>query len=170
MKINSVDKLIEHLVQDLYDGENQTVAALPRLAENATDADLKNAFEMHMSQTNEHVKRLESVAESLEITLGNTTCYGMQGLLKEGEEAIKNVQAGPLLDAALIGGAQKVEHYEIAAYEDLIMHLDNAGDTENSDLLQETLNEEEETSEKLGELAEAGLVESSSTEDLMENE
>ncbi len=155
MKITNFTKLTQHQISDLYSAEQQLVKALPKMAEAATTPGLKKGFEVHLKQTKEHVERLEKVAKSFEIKIDDVTCKGMKGLIAEGEEAIESIKEGVLLDAALIGAAQKVEHYEISGYGTLISHLEEAGFDEAVTILEKTLAEEEETDENLTTIAAA---------------
>ncbi len=151
MKIDTPEKLLEHLLQDLYSAEQQLIVALPKMSEAATNANLKNGFKMHLEQTRTHVARLQQVADSLQISLGGTTCHGMQGLIKEGNEAIEDVDEGDLRDSLLVAGARTVEHYEILKYGMVIMMLEE-DDIDLVSILHETLKEEEDTDKKLGEM------------------
>lgn len=146
--------LLEELVQDTYSAEMQLVDALPQMAEAAHTPALKKAFQQHLKQTEEQVKRLEQAAEMMDIDLEGEDCEAMEGLVAEGEEIIENHDAGPVRDAALICAAQKVEHYEIAAYGSLVSMATAAGMTEAAALFSKTLAEEKDTDVKLTELAE----------------
>jgi ferritin-like metal-binding protein YciE len=143
------ETFIEEL-KDLYDAEKQLVKALPKMAKAAEHEELKAAFEEHLEQTQTHVERLEKVFEAFEETAKGKKCKAMQGLVEEGEDVIKEEQG----DAALICAAQKVEHYEIASYGSLRTWAEMLGEDEAVDLLQETLDEEKETDERLTEIAE----------------
>jgi ferritin-like metal-binding protein YciE len=134
----------------VLDAERQLLKALPKLAKASENEELRAAFEEHEQQTEEQIGRLEQVFESLDETARGKKCIGMEGLVKEGQEKIED-EAG---DAALIGAAQKAEHYEIAAYGTLIAWATAMEENEIIELLQETLDEEKETDEKLTTLAE----------------
>ncbi len=152
MKVTNIDELIEHQIQDIYDAETQLVEALPKMAEASSAESLRAAFEKHLDQTKEHVERITEVAKLMKVEKEGATCSGMKGLIEEGEETIKNVDAGPVLDLALVGAARRVEHYESAAYMVLIDQLEAAGETDAVGMLQQTLDEEEETDTALADL------------------
>jgi ferritin-like metal-binding protein YciE len=143
------ESFIEEL-RDLYDAEKQLLKALPKMAKAAEHEELKSAFEEHLQQTQEHVERLERVFEAIDEQPRGKKCKGMQGLIEEGSEHIKEDSG----DAALICAAQKAEHYEIAAYGSLAAWGELMEESEAVSLLQETLEEEKETDEKLTDLAE----------------
>jgi ferritin-like metal-binding protein YciE len=146
------DLYIDEL-KDLYNAENQLVKALPKMAKAASAQELKRGFEKHLEQTRGHVQRLEKIFESLDESPKGKKCAGMEGLVKEGSEVIEEDFEGALMDAALIGAAQRVEHYEIAAYGTAAEFAKILGESEHVALLEETLQEEKETDEKLTELA-----------------
>lgn len=139
-------------LKDLYSAENQLVKALPKMAKAATSRDLKAGFEEHLEQTKGHVQRLETIFEQLGESPKGKKCKGMEGLIEEGSEAIQEYE-GELLDAALIGAAQRVEHYEMAGYGTVSAFAEELGESEHVTLLNETLEEEKETDEKLSGLA-----------------
>ena len=143
---------IEEL-KDLYNAETQLVKALPKLARAATSEDLRRGFEDHLEQTKGHVERLQKIFDMLEESPKGKKCKGMEGLIEEGAEVTEEDYEGSLLDAALIGAAQRVEHYEIAGYGTVRSFAETLGETEHVSLLNETLEEEKETDEKLTELA-----------------
>ncbi len=145
------DLYIDEL-RDLYSAENQLVKALPKLAKAATSEDLSAAFEGHLEQTKGHVQRLEQIFESLGESPKGKKCVGMEGLVKEGSELSGEFER-KVLDAGLIGAAQRVEHYEIAAYGTVAAFAELLGESEQQSLLHETLQEEKETDEKLTELS-----------------
>jgi ferritin-like metal-binding protein YciE len=157
MKINSLDKLFEHELEDLLSAEQQLVEALPEMARAASEPALKSAFQDHLKQTRTHVTRLEKAFKKLGQEPKAHTCKGMQGLIKEGEEIIKNATDPMVMDAGLIGAAQRVEHYEIAAYGTARAHAEVLGHTELVDLLQTTLDEEGEANKLLTQLAEGRM-------------
>jgi ferritin-like metal-binding protein YciE len=140
-------------LKDLYSAENQLVKALPKMAKAASSDELREGFEEHLEQTRGHVQRLEEIFKSLGESPKGKKCMGMEGLVKEGSEVMDEDFEGALLDAALIGAAQRVEHYEIAAYGTVREMATVLGESEQASLLEETLNEEKETDEKLTELA-----------------
>ena len=146
------DLYIDEL-KDLYNAENQLVKALPKMAKAASSDELKQGFEEHLEQTRGHVLRLEKIFKSLDETPKGKKCAGMEGLVKEGSEVTEEDFEGALMDAALIGAAQRVEHYEIAAYGTVSEFAKILGESEHVSLLEETLQEEKQTDEKLTELA-----------------
>jgi ferritin-like metal-binding protein YciE len=140
-------------LKDLYSAENQVVKALPKMAKAASSDELRQGFENHLEQTRGHVQRLEKIFESLGESPKGKKCKGMVGLIEEGEEVIGEDFEGALMDAALIGAAQRVEHYEMAAYGTVCAFAKELGETEHESLLKETLEEEKETDEKLTKLS-----------------
>ena len=157
MSVESMEKLLVHELKDLYNAESQLVKALPKMADAASNADLKLAFKTHLTQTQEHVRRIEKIFESLEGKPAGKHCKGMEGLIEEGKEIIEEDMPDTLRDAALIGAAQKVEHYEMAAYGTLLAWAGALGHREVAVLLQQTLEEEKAADEKLNEIAEGGI-------------
>jgi ferritin-like metal-binding protein YciE len=158
MKIQSMEDLMVHELQDLRSAEEQLVEALPKMAEAATSAQLKKAFNAHLKQTQTQLTRVEKALEHLGKGPGNMKCKGMEGLVKEGDEVIKNVTDSATRDVALIGAAQRVEHYEIAGYGTARAHAEELGLTEIADLLQLTLDEEGQTNSLLTQLAEGRMT------------
>lgn len=146
------DLYIDEL-KDIYNAETQLVKALPKMAKAATSEQLRLGFEEHLEQTREHVSRLEQIFEDLDEKPSGKKCAGMEGLVKEGGEMIKNDFEGEVKDAGLIGAAQRVEHYEIAAYGTVRAFAELFGDGNAVDLLSQTLEEEKETDNKLTQLA-----------------
>ena len=140
-------------LKDLYNAENQLVKALPKMAKAASSEELRQGFEEHLEQTRGHVERLEKIFGSLDESPKGKKCLGMEGLVKEGSEVMNEDLDGALMDAALIGAAQRVEHYEIAAYGTVSEFAKLLGENEHVSLLEETLQEEKETDEKLTSLA-----------------
>jgi ferritin-like metal-binding protein YciE len=141
-------------LKDLYNAENQLIKALPKMAKAASSGELRQGFQEHLEQTKGHVQRLERVFQTLGESPKGKKCKGMEGLVEEGADVMKEDFEGSLMDAALIGAAQRVEHYEIAAYGTVCAFAEELGDTEQASLLNETLEEERETDEKLTKLAE----------------
>ncbi len=145
----------EHTLQDLYSAENQLVEALPKMAEAALSDELKNGFEKHLAQTKNHVMRLETIGEQQEIELKGPLggpkmkCKGMEGLIKEGEEVIGQMDPSVGLDLQLIAAARKVEHYEMIGYEMAIRMATEMEHDTAADLLQETYDEESDTDDTL---------------------
>jgi ferritin-like metal-binding protein YciE len=152
--MESLHELLVHEVKDLYSAENQLVKALPRMAKNAQNTELRKAFEQHLRQTEEHARRLERVAERLEAKPRGKKCVGMEGLIEEGKELLSEDAEPDVLDAGLIGAAQKVEHYEIAAYGTARSHAEQLGYRDVASTLQQTLDEESEANELLTAIAE----------------
>jgi ferritin-like metal-binding protein YciE len=140
-------------LKDLYSAENQLVKALPQMAKAASSDKLREGFEEHLEQTKGHVRRLEKIFENWGETPKGKKCKGMEGLVEEGAEVIDEDFEDSLMDAALIGAAQRVEHYEIAAYGTVCAFAQELGEEEHVSLLTETLQEEKETDEKLTALA-----------------
>ena len=142
-------------LQDTYSAETQLLDALPALQAAATNPKLKQAFREHLTVTQRQVERLEQVCQQLGIEPEGNTCEAMEGLVEESEEIIDEIDAGPVLDAALIGAAQKVEHYEMAAYGTLTSMLKAMGEDKAADLLAQTLKEEKDADALLTQLAES---------------
>lgn len=157
MKLNSLEDLLHHELKDLYSAENQLVKALPKMAKAATNSELQTGFEEHLEQTKGHVQRLEQIAEQLGKGLSGHRCKAMEGLIEEGAELMKEEGEDTVLDAGLIGAAQRVEHYEIAAYGTARALANQLGHSEIADLLGQTLDEEKQTDAKLTELAESSV-------------
>jgi len=147
------DLYIDEL-KDLYSAENQLVKALPKMAKAASSDELRQGFEEHLEQTRGHVERLEEIFRSLGENPKGKKCVGMEGLVKEGSEVMEEDFEDAVMDAALIGAAQRVEHYEIAAYGTASEFAKILGESEHVSLLEETLQEEKETDQKLTKLAE----------------
>jgi len=155
MAMDSLKDLYVEELKDLYNAENQLLKALPRLARKASSPDLKAAFEEHLGQTEGQVNRLEKIFKGLGEKPTGKTCKAMKGLVEEGKEIIEEDGDGSVLDAALIGAAQKVEHYEIASYGTARTFASMLGEDDAMELLQETLDEEAATDKKLTALAES---------------
>jgi ferritin-like metal-binding protein YciE len=151
---NPLEELLVDELKDLYSAENQIIKALPKMAKAAGSPDLRRAFERHLEETRRHVERLDQIGEQLETRLTGKKCHGMEGLIEEGKEIMSEDLEENALDAGLIGAAQKVEHYEIAAYGTARAHAELLGYTKVARLLQQTLNEEGATDKKLTQLAE----------------
>ena len=154
MPQEGLKKLYIDELKDLYSAENQLVKALPKMANGAASAELRQGFEEHLEQTKGHVQRLEQIFEALGESPKGKKCKGMEGLIEEASEALEEDYEGNILDAALIGAAQRVEHYEIAGYGTVRAMAETLGETEHVELLTQTLDEEKETDEKLTSLAE----------------
>jgi ferritin-like metal-binding protein YciE len=139
-------------LKDLYSAENQLVKALPKMANAASSDELRHGFEEHSEQTKGHVQRLEKIFKALGESPNGKKCKGMEGLIKEGAEAMEEYEGG-LLDAALIGAAQRVEHYEMAGYGTVRAFAEELGESEQVSLLEETLEEEKQTDKTLSGLS-----------------
>jgi len=148
--------LIDEL-RDIYHAERQLVRALPKLAKAATSPDLREALESHLAETEEQVSRVEQAFELLNESAKTKTCAGMMGIVEEGSELIKESDKGAALDAGIIAGAQRAEHYEMAAYGSLMAWARALGHDDVAELLSASLEEEKAADKKLTELAEAGL-------------
>ncbi len=153
MPNQGLKKLYLDELKDLYNAEQQLVKALPKMAKAASNDELRQGFEEHLEQTRGHVERLQRIFEALDENPKGRKCAGMEGLVKEGSEIMDEDFDGAVMDAAIIGAAQRVEHYEIAAYGTAAEFARILGESENVSLLEETLREEKETDEKLTELA-----------------
>jgi ferritin-like metal-binding protein YciE len=153
MKLETLRSLLIDELQDLYSAETQITKALPRLAKASTDNNLKHAFEHHLEETKHQVQRLDQIFKHLNESSKGKTCEGMKGLLKEGEERIGEGGEAEVLDAGLISAAQRVEHYEIAAYGSARTYAELLGEREIVRLLEETLEEEKAADTKLTQVA-----------------
>jgi len=156
-ELNSLDALFLDQLQDLYDAEQRLVQALPLMADAAHDQMLKDAFRQHLRETQNHVRRLESVFSSLGQSAQGKTCAAMKGLITEGQEAIDATGDADVKDAALIAAGQRVEHYEIAAYGTARTFAQRLGRNEAVRLLDETLAEEKAADQKLTQIAESSI-------------
>jgi len=154
MKLDSLHKLYLEELRDLYSAENQLLKALPKMAKAAASDELKQAFEDHLEETKDHVERLEDIFVTMDESPKGKSCHGMKGLIEEGSEMLEKDGEESVLDAGIIGAAQKVEHYEIASYGIARTFATLLGEDEAADLLQQTLDEEGETNQRLTELAE----------------
>jgi ferritin-like metal-binding protein YciE len=157
MQLQTLRDLFEHEISDLYDAENQLVAALPKMASAATNDELRKAFEQHLAETRDHVRRLEDIRGQLGLT-SSDQCEGMKGLIQEGEKVIAAGGSSAVKDAALISAAQRVEHYEIAAYGTARTLADELDLDEASDLLDQTLDEESNADKLLTKIATGGML------------
>jgi ferritin-like metal-binding protein YciE len=153
MKLESLRELYVQELKDLYSAENQILKALPKMIDAATAPALKAGFAEHLDQTKGHVARLEQIFENLGEGPRGKHCRGMEGVISEGEELIKQRPSASVLDAGLISAAQHVEHYEIAGYGTCRTYAELLKDDKARDLLQQTLMEEEQTDKKLTQLA-----------------
>ena len=152
---NPLQELLVDELKDIYNAENQIIKALPKMAKAASSPELKRAFERHLEETKRQVERLDQIGEALDVRMTGKKCKGMEGLIEEGKEIIAEDLEDAALDAGLIGAAQKVEHYEIAAYGTARTHASMLGLNKVAKLLQQTLEEEGMTDKKLTQLAES---------------
>jgi ferritin-like metal-binding protein YciE len=164
MKTNSLQELYVEQLRDLYDAENQIIKALPKMIEAAQSEELHDALNEHLEVTKQQASRLETIFEKLGESEKGEKCKGMEGVLKEGSELLKNVGAESVKDAAIIAGAQRVEHYEMAGYGTARNYASLLGDEEAAELLQKTLDEEKEADEKLTQLSEQINVDANDTQ------
>ncbi|WP_087753799.1 YciE/YciF ferroxidase family protein [Paraburkholderia caledonica] len=150
----TIDDLFVHMLSDIYSAEKQLTKALAKLSRAASGPQLSEAFKMHLEETQGQVERIDKVVETSGVKLKRMKCVAMEGLIEEGQELIDEMEKGAVLDAGLVAAAQKVEHYEIAAYGSLCAIGKQLGFTEAVNLLKETLEEEKATDLKLTEFAE----------------
>jgi len=150
------DAFLDEL-RDVYDAEKQLTKALPKLAKAAASGDLRSAFEEHLEQTEEHIQRLENVFATLDEKVRGKHCDGIAGIIEEGKAIMEEEFDDQTMDACLIAAGQRAEHYEIAAYGTLVAWARAMGHTEAAELLEQTLDEEKATDEKLTALAEGGI-------------
>lgn len=155
--LNSFKDLFVNQIEDLYDAENRLTKALPKMADAASTSQLKQAFQHHLTETQGHVSRLETIFRELNLDPKRETCEAMKGLIAEGEEMIKAKGDADVKDAALIAAAQRVEHYEISGYGTARAFAKRLGMTQAANLLQQTLSEEEAADRKLNMIAESSV-------------
>ncbi len=155
--MENLHDLFEETLRDIYYAERAILKALPKMAKKASNEDLSSAFEEHRQQTEGHVERLEEIFKMLNKSARGTKCDAIEGLTKEADEIIKEAKTGTVRDAGMLAAAQAVEHYEISRYGTLRTWAEKLGMNEAAQLLEETLQEEKETDEKLTELAEAQI-------------
>jgi ferritin-like metal-binding protein YciE len=153
--LDSLGDLLDDEIKDIYDAEKQLTKALPKLAKKATAPELKEAFEEHLQQTEEHIARLEQIFELMGLPVRGKKCEGMKHLIAEGDEMIAEAEDDATRDALMIAAAQKVEHYEIATYGTLRVWAGLLGKDEVAALFEDTLEEEKETDQKLTQIAES---------------
>jgi ferritin-like metal-binding protein YciE len=171
--LNDLNDLLIDQLKDLYNAEGQLTKALPKMAKAATNPELKQAFENHLAQTEEHVNRLEQVFESIGEKAKGKTCAAMKGLIEEAKELLDEDARPEVLDAGLIAAAQRVEHYEIAGYGTVRTYCESLGHTEAARLLQQTLDEEGNTDKLLTKIAESHvnqMAENAGSDDEMDEE
>jgi ferritin-like metal-binding protein YciE len=153
MPIKNVQDLLLNELRDIYDAEKQLARALPKMAKAASSEQLRVAFEEHLEETKNQVERLEQVFDNLDTKARGKRCEAMRGLVEEASEIMEEIKTPQVLDAALIAGAQKVEHYEIAAYGSVRALAEACGHQEPAHLLNETLKEEKAADQKLNQIA-----------------
>ncbi|MFA5591691.1 MAG: ferritin-like domain-containing protein [Micavibrio sp.] len=164
MSTKTMENLFHDTLKDIYYAEKKIVKALPKMAKAAQSGELANAFETHRQESEIHIERLEKIFETLGKSPQGKTCPAIDGIIEEGEEIMKDYEDSPALDAGLIAAAQAVEHYEIARYGTLKCWAELMGMDEAADLLDETLQEEAGTDEKLTELADSSANEKALSE------
>jgi ferritin-like metal-binding protein YciE len=157
--MSDLQKLFEHTLKDIYFAEKQIVKTLPKLAKKAQSAELKEAFETHRQQTEEHVERLDQIFKMIGKSARASECKAIEGILAEGDEVVEAFADTKALDAGMIAAAQAVEHYEMARYGALVTWAEELQMDEAAKLLSQTLKEEKETDELLSDLAENELNE-----------
>jgi len=150
---NTLKDLYVDELKDLLSAEKQLTKAIPKMAKAASSKELRAGFEKHLEQTKGHVERLEEIFTTLDVKPGGKKCVGMEGIIQEGAEVMAEDYDSDVMDAALISAAQRVEHYEIAAYGTVCTYADLLGESDHATLLGQTLEEEKETDEKLTELS-----------------
>ena len=153
MSLDSLEKLFVEELKDTYNAEKQLTKALKKMAKGAADPTLSKAFETHLAETERQIERLEQVFESIDMAPKGKTCEGMKGIIAEGNEMMGEDGEDEVKDAALIASAQRVEHYEIAAYGTLRHYAERLGYTKAEKLLAQTLEEEKAADEKLNKIA-----------------
>jgi ferritin-like metal-binding protein YciE len=142
MQVNNLQQLLVEELKDLYDAEKQVSKALPKMVDKAENSALRKAFEDHLSQTRNQLRRLEEVFENLDVEDRQKECKGMQAIIEEGEEMVQKASDPTTRDAALIAAAQHVEHYEMAGYGTVVSYANQLDHDEVADQLQQSLNEE----------------------------
>jgi ferritin-like metal-binding protein YciE len=160
MSLDSLEKLFLEELKDVYNAEKQILRALPRMAKAADSPELEKAFTQHLKETEGQVQRLERIFKELGQAARGKKCKGMEGLLEEGKEVLEEEGDPAVIDAALIASAQRVEHYEIAAYGCLRAYASLLGYSDAERLLGQTLKEEEAADQKLSQLGESGINQS----------
>lgn len=164
-KINNLHDVYVEQLKDLYSAETQLIKALPKMAKAATSPELADGFKQHLEQTKEHAARIEEIFRALDEKPTGKKCKAMEGLIKEGAETIEEDASPAAKDALLIAAAQRVEHYEIAGYGSVKTYASLLGEDEAVKLLEQTLQEEVETDEKLTQAAESINAEAEQVEE-----
>lgn len=153
MKINTLRDVLVHELKDLHSAEKQLTKALPKMAKAAANEELAAGFEHHFKQTEEHLRRLDTILQDMGESARGPSCKAMEGLIEEGRELIEEPGVPEVKDALLISAAQRVEHYEIAAYGSARTFAEKLGEVKVAELLQKTLDEEMETDAILTKIA-----------------
>lgn len=156
MKVKDLESLFSHELKDLYSAESQITKALPKMIKKAKSAELKQALEEHLAETEQQIERLDQISAATSIKLQGHKCKGIEGIIKEGTDLISEIEDDEVLDAAIIASAQRVEHYEIAGYGTARAFAQELDLPEVVELLDQTLQEESDADKKLSELAESG--------------
>jgi ferritin-like metal-binding protein YciE len=155
MSVTNIKELLVDELKDIYSAEKQITRALPKMAKATSSEELKEAFQSHLDETHGQIERLDKIFEILGKASRGKMCHGMQGVLEEGSEVIEEIEKSPVRDAALISAAQRVEHYEMAAYGAVREYARILGQDEIVSLLEETLEEEKAADQKLTVIAES---------------
>jgi ferritin-like metal-binding protein YciE len=157
MEMNDLQDLFIDNLKDLYSAEKQLLKALPKVAKSVESDELRSAIQEHIGQTEEHVNRLEQIFERLGASPRGKKCKGMEGLIEENKELLEEDAEPEVIDAGIIVGSQKIEHYEIAGYGSVVTFAKMLGDAESARLLAQTLDEEEKTDKRLTDLAKSSI-------------
>lgn len=152
-ELKTIEDLLVHEIQGMYSAENLLLAGIPRMIQNAQSTELKNAFTQHLNETKQQVERLKQAADILGVTPDADGCAAMKGLITDGEKMMHKDAAPEVLDAALLSGAQKIEHHEIAAYGTAVYLAEHLGFGNVAQLLQASLDEEKKTNDLLNQIA-----------------
>lgn len=159
MALNALHDVYVEQLKDMYSAEKQLVEALPKMAQTASTPELRQAFESHLQETENHLQRIQDILHELDENPGSKVCKGMEGLIEEGSEAMKKDGAPKTRDALLILAAQKVEHYEIASYGAIRAYARTLGYDDAEGTIDEILDQEYEADQKLDDIAEGGVLE-----------
>jgi ferritin-like metal-binding protein YciE len=154
MSVDTIERLFLEELKDLHSAETQITKALPKMAKAASSTELRAAFEHHLKETEGHVQRLDKIFDSLGVSSGRKTCEGMKGVLEEGSQMLRETEEGEVRDEALISAAQRVEHYEMAAYGTVRAYAERLGKSKIAQLLEKTLDEEKAADKKLTDISE----------------
>jgi ferritin-like metal-binding protein YciE len=168
-ELTTIKDLLEDEIKDLYSAENQLTKAIPKMAKGSNNKELASAFEAHLKETEGQITRLEEVAKLLHTTPTGKKCHGMEGVIEEGAEALKEEGEENVLDLGIIGAGSRVEHYEIAGYTTAINLAKQLGNTKVVSLLSQSLNEEQAADEKLRKIGQLILKQAPVDNDAQEN-